>query len=95
MDNHVAVIVTSGAIQKILPMITQKTLAENSREMAVWTIGNVAGDGLAAQKYLIQLGAIKPLLHVLESGDSILVMRKAVFALANICGRETCLDDVV
>jgi hypothetical protein len=42
MDNHVAVIVTSGAIPKILPMINGK-LPEPSREMAAWTIGNIAG----------------------------------------------------
>jgi hypothetical protein len=76
-------------------MFTDPKIPENTREMAAQTIGNIAGDGIAARKYLIKLGAIKPLLQVLKSEESTTVMRKAVWALANICGRENCLDDVV
>jgi hypothetical protein len=50
---------------------------------------------MQARKYLLKLGALEPLLQVMVAGETIVVMRKAVWALANLCGRDTSLDDVV
>lgn len=55
------------------------------REQAVWALGNIAGDSPHCRDYVLQQGALRPLLALLSENHKISMLRNATWTLSNFC----------
>ena len=56
------------------------------KEQAVWALGNIAGDSPRYRDFVLEAGALRPLLQLLqESNPKISMLRNAVWTLSNFC----------
>lgn len=55
------------------------------REQAVWALGNIAGDSPQCRDYVLQQGALRPLLNLLSENHKLSMMRNATWTLSNFC----------
>lgn len=55
------------------------------REQAVWALGNIAGDSPKCRDYVLQQGALRPLLALLNEHHKISMVRNATWTLSNFC----------
>jgi importin subunit alpha-1 len=55
------------------------------REQAVWALGNIAGDSPKCRDYVLQQGALKPLLSLLNEPHKMSMLRNATWTLSNFC----------
>lgn len=55
------------------------------REQAVWALGNIAGDSPQCRDYVLQQGALRPLLTLLSENHKLSMLRNATWTLSNFC----------
>lgn len=55
------------------------------REQAVWALGNIAGDSPKCRDYVLQQGALRPLLALLSEHHKLSMLRNATWTLSNFC----------
>lgn len=55
------------------------------REQAVWALGNIAGDSPQCRDYVLQQGALRPLLNLLSENNKLSMLRNATWTLSNFC----------
>merc|ERR1711904_443823 len=81
-DNTYAV-VESGAV----PIFCQLLKCNNAqvKEQAVWAIGNIAGDSPACRDLVLNTGALKPMLNLMNSKSQISLLRNCIWTLSNLC----------
>lgn len=58
---------------------------ENTREQAIWALGNIAGDSATLRDAVLEAGAMTPLLQQIQMGPKISLLRNAVWVLSNLC----------
>ncbi|KAG8219728.1 armadillo-type protein, partial [Butyriboletus roseoflavus] len=52
---------------------------------AVWALGNIAGDSPQCRDYVLQQGALRPLLTLLSENHKLSMLRNATWTLSNFC----------
>jgi hypothetical protein len=83
-SEHTSVVINSGAV----PILCELLVSPNYDvcEQAVWALGNISGDSPQCRDMVLNLGAIMPLLAVLQRSSSKLSMlRNATWTLSNFC----------
>jgi importin subunit alpha-1 len=55
------------------------------REQAVWALGNIAGDSPKCRDQVLQAGALRPLLNLLNESPKLSMLRNATWTLSNFC----------
>ncbi|KAJ0405074.1 hypothetical protein ATCC90586_008674 [Pythium insidiosum] len=81
---HTKVVVNSGAV----PLFCELLLSTNDDvcDQAVWALGNIAGDSTVCRDFVLNSGAMVPLLAVLRrSVGKTSILRNATWALSNFC----------
>lgn len=59
---------------------------EDCREQAAWAIGNLAGEGAKCRDFVLEHGALRPILRLVTSpADKQSTLRNAAWALSNLC----------
>lgn len=55
------------------------------REQAVWALGNIAGDSAECRDFVLNCGALQPLLRLLNDSKKLSMLRNATWTLSNFC----------
>ena len=77
------VVINSGAIPHFISLLSSPIL--DVREHAVWALGNIAGDSPMCRDYVVQAGALRPLLALLSEQHKLNMLRSATWTLSNFC----------
>ena len=81
---HTQVVINAQAVPEFIKLLSSPVA--DVREQAVWALGNIAGDSPACRDYVLQQGALRPLLNLLSEHNSKLSMlRNATWTLSNFC----------
>jgi importin subunit alpha-6/7 len=73
----------SGAVPEFIRLLSSTTV--DIREQVVWALGNIAGDSPQCRDYVLQLGAMTPLIQLLAQEDKLSIIRNATWTLSNFC----------
>ena len=76
-------VIKSGAVHHIISLLSSPVL--DVREQAVWALGSIAGDSPMCRDYVLQAGALGPLLALLSKQDKLRVLRTATWTLSSLC----------
>ncbi len=70
-----------------VPPLISLLMSENAdiREQSAWCLGNIAGDGSDLRDYILNSGALQPLLLNIAQPSSVSVLRNCVWTLSNFC----------
>lgn len=92
--------IKANAVPEFIKLLTSPVL--DVSEQAVWALGNIAGDSPQCRDYVLQQGALRPLLSLLSENHKISMLRNATWTLSNFCRGKSpqpdwelvCLDDI-
>ncbi|KAF9787226.1 armadillo-type protein [Thelephora terrestris] len=84
--HHTQVVINANAIPEFVRLLSSPVL--DVRNQAVWALGNIAGDSPLCRNSVLQQGALRPLLTLLNENCGLSMQRKATWALSNFCGKE-------
>ena len=73
----------AGAVPEFINLLSSSVL--DVREQAVWALGNIAGDSPQCRDYVLQQGALRPLLQLLSENHKLSMLRNATWTLSNFC----------
>lgn len=59
--------------------------ADDTREQAIWALGNIAGDGPQLRDAVLAAGALTSLLNTVTSSPTVSMLRTAVWVISNLC----------
>lgn len=76
-------VVAAGAVPYFLTLLGSPH--QNVCEQAVWALGNIIGDGPQCRDYVIQLGAVKPLLSFINPNIPLPFLRNVAWVIVNLC----------
>src|SRR5258706_14889217 len=77
------VVVNSGAVPHLISLISSPIL--DVQEQAVWALGTIADDRPMCRDYVLQAGALRPLLALLSDQHELPMLRNATWTLSNFC----------
>ncbi len=80
---HTQVVINAQAVLNLLTFCHPPVL--DVREQAVWALGNIAGDSPQCRDYVLQQGALRPLLTLLSENHKLSMLRNATWTLSNFC----------
>ncbi|XP_010495334.1 PREDICTED: importin subunit alpha-1-like [Camelina sativa] len=82
-SDHTKVVIEHNAV----PIFVQLLASPNDdvREQAVWGLGNVAGDSKQCRDYVLNCGALVPLLNQLNEHTKLSMLREVTWTLSNLC----------
>ncbi|KAJ0232287.1 Importin subunit alpha-5 [Hirschfeldia incana] len=81
--NHTKVVIDHGAVPIFIKLLASPD--EALREQVVWAIGNVAGDSPQCRDYVLQCGAMMPLLAQLNEHSTLSMIGNVTWTLSNLC----------
>ncbi len=59
--------------------------SDDVKEQAIWALGNIAGDSATFRNYVLQLGALPPILKIIIDNPKSSILRNAVWTISNLC----------
>jgi importin subunit alpha-1 len=77
------VVIEKGAVAIFVQLLSSPN--DDVREQAVWALGNIAGDSPQCRDYVLQNGALQPLLSQLTDASKLSMLRNATWTLSNLC----------
>ncbi len=77
------VVVNSGAVPHLISLISSPIL--DVQEQAVWALGTIADDRPMCRDYVLQAGALRPLLALFSEQHKLSMLRNATWTLSNFC----------
>jgi hypothetical protein len=80
---HTQVVINAQAVPEFINLLSSPVL--DVREQAVWALGNIAGDSPQCRDYVLQQGALRPLLTLLSENHKLSMLRNATWTLSNFC----------
>jgi importin subunit alpha-1 len=80
---HTQVVISAQAVPEFINLLSSPVL--DVREQAVWALGNIAGDSPQCRDYVLQQGALRPLLTLLSENHKLSMLRNATWTLSNFC----------
>jgi hypothetical protein len=80
---HTQVVINAEAVPQFINLLSSPVL--DVREQAVWALGNIAGDSPLCRDYVLQQGALRPLLALLSEQHKLSMLRNATWTLSNFC----------
>eukprot|EP01088_Endostelium_zonatum_P001898 TRINITY_DN12284_c0_g1_i1.p1 TRINITY_DN12284_c0_g1~~TRINITY_DN12284_c0_g1_i1.p1 ORF type:complete len:537 (-),score=145.46 TRINITY_DN12284_c0_g1_i1:111-1721(-) len=81
--DHTRVVIEKGAVPIFVSLLTSHH--DEVREQAVWALGNIAGDSPQCRDYVLQNGAMAPLLQNIMESTKVSMLRNATWTLSNFC----------
>jgi len=77
------IVIEKGAV----PIFVQLMSSPNDevREQAVWALGNIAGDSPLCRDFVLNHGALMPILQQLHESSKVSMLRNATWTLSNLC----------
>ena len=80
---HTQVVINAQAVPEFIKLLSSPV--PDVREQAVWALGNIAGDSPTCRDYVLQQGALRPLLNLLSENNKLSMLRNATWTLSNFC----------
>lgn len=80
---HTQVVINAQAVPEFIKLLSSPV--PDVREQAVWALGNIAGDSPQCRDYVLQQGALRPLLNLLSENNKLSMLRNATWTLSNFC----------
>ncbi|KAK0456692.1 armadillo-type protein [Armillaria borealis] len=80
---HTQVVIGAQAVPEFINLLSSPV--HDVREQAVWALGNIAGDSPQCRDYVLQAGALRPLLALLSEQHKLSMLRNATWTLSNFC----------
>ena len=80
---HTQVVINAQAVPEFIKLLSSPV--PDVREQAVWALGNIAGDSPTCRDYVLQQGALRPLLNLLSENPKLSMLRNATWTLSNFC----------
>lgn len=80
-------VVDHGVIPELIKLLSSSSSKE-VRTQAIWTLGNISGDGAVFRNLVLQGGAVAPLIKILEEAVSERAentLKYGTWALSNFC----------
>ncbi|KFK30907.1 hypothetical protein AALP_AA6G041500 [Arabis alpina] len=82
-SENTKVIVESYAVPQFIQLLSSAN--EDLRGLAVWALGNIAGDSAKYRDHVLNNNAMMPLLSQFHERTTLSMVRKAAWTLSNLC----------
>ena len=80
---HAQAVVDANAVPEFIKLLSSPVL--DVRDQAIWALGTISDDSPVHRDYILQQGALGPLLTTLSENHRLATQRNATWTLSNFC----------